>query len=98
MTTDALRAQADEYTGGSPSMAGVARHGGVSSKQRESVQVVLHSVRRNTPAPHRVAILAGSAELAAMQVGVTIRTLLAYLRKNLVDVALAAGHVLVQAS
>jgi hypothetical protein len=44
-----------------------------------------------------MAILAGRAELAAMEIGVTVRALLAYLRKNFADMTLAASHVLVEA-
>lgn len=93
----ALRTQADEYTAGRPAMAGIARNGGVRSKQREPVQMILQCVRRSPPAPDRMAILAGRAELAAMEIGVTVRALLAYLRKDLADMTLAASHVLVQA-
>ena len=60
--------------------------------------MVLHRVRRTTPAPDGMAILAGGAELAAMEVGVAVRALLSNLRKDLADVTLAASYVLVQAS
>lgn len=79
-------------------MAGVARNRRVRAKQREPIEVVLHVVHPNAPPPHGVAILARGAELAAMNVGMTIRALLADLREDFADVALAASYVLVHGS
>jgi hypothetical protein len=72
-------------------MARVTGDCGVRAEQREPIEVILYCVHGNAPAAHRVAILAIGPELAAMQVGMTIRALLANLSENLADVALAAS-------
>jgi len=62
-------------------------------KQWEPIEVVLNLVNRDAPSPHRVAVLASGAKLAAVNVGMTIRALLAHLREDFADVALAASYI-----
>jgi len=59
--------------------------------------VVLHRLDRNVPALDRVAIFAGSAHLSAMDVGVAIGALAAYVGEYWLGVALHTSHVLVHA-
>jgi hypothetical protein len=98
VTAHAFRAQADEHARGGSAMAGIAGYGRVGAKQRESVQVVFHRIRGDPPASDGMAVLARGSELAAMDVGVTIRALLTYLAEYFTDVTPAACHILVQAS
>ena len=70
----------------------------MGAKQRESVHVVLDRIHGHPPASNRMAVLAGRAELAAMDVGVTVRALFSNIAENLIDMALSAGYILVQAS
>jgi len=76
-------------------MARIAWNRRVCAKQREPIEVVLHLVHRDAPPPHRMAVLAGGPHLAAMNVGMTIRALLAHLREDFADMALAASYLCV---
>ena len=67
-------------------------------KQRETVQVVFHGTHGDSPALNRMAILAGRAELAAVDIRVTIRALFANLAKDFAYMALAASHVLMHST
>ncbi len=60
--------------------------------------MVLHGIHRHLPAPYRVTILAGRAELAAVDIGVAIGAQFPHLGEHLADVTLIAGHVFVQAA
>jgi hypothetical protein len=71
---------------------------GMRPNQRESVLVVLNRLQRNLPAFHRVAVRAIGSELAAMDVGVTIRTLRTYVFEYQAGVAVGAAHVLMHAA
>jgi hypothetical protein len=96
VTAGAISAETDVDTRRRPTMARVAGDGGVRAKQREPVQVALHIVHRDAPAAYRVAVLAGSTKLPAVDVGVTIRAKLPDLRENLADMALIACNAFVQ--
>ena len=79
-------------------MAGVAGDSRVRAKQRKTIEVIADVGHRDAPAANRVAVLAGRAHLAGVNVGVTIRALLSHLGKHRVGVALAAMHALVHAA
>ena len=98
VATHALRAQPDEHACGGAAMARIAGDGRMSAKQWESVQVVLDGIYSNPPPANRMTILAGGSELAAMDVGVTIRALLTDVAEDLAGMALGAGYILVQGS
>lgn len=97
MAACAIGAQTLEDTGRRAAMAGITGNCGVRAKQRKPVLVILDVAHGNSPASHGVAVLACFAKLVAMNVGVTIGALLAYLAENSVDVTLAARHVFMQA-
>lgn len=92
----AIGAEAHELSGGRVGVAGFARHGGVSSHQREAVHVILDRRYRNLPALHGMAILATRAELAAMKVGVTIRALMSDVGEDFFGMTGRAGDVRMQ--
>lgn len=94
----AVGAQSDKYAAGRSPMAGVARNSRMCPKERKPVQVVLDGSDRHLPAANGMAILAGAAELSAMNVGMAIRTHLADVAEYFADVALAAGYVFVQSA
>jgi hypothetical protein len=63
-------------------MAFCAVHSSVRTKQWEAVLVILHLLRGDIPALNRVTLRAVRPKLAAMNVGVAIRTILARVREN----------------
>src|SRR5690242_16504695 len=73
----------------------VALQGSVGADQRESVLVVLNVLNGDVPTLDGVALLATGAHLPAVNVSVTIRTLISDIRKNWLGVALGTGHALV---
>jgi hypothetical protein len=79
-------------------MAFGAIHRSVRTKQREAVLVILHLLRGNIPALNRVTLCAVRSKLAAMNVSVAIRTILAHVGENWLDVAKSAGHLFVHAA
>jgi len=93
VATYAISTQAVEDSYGCLAMAGIAWNSGVSAKQREAIEMVLHCVECDAPATHRVAILASPAKLAPVDIGMAIRALLAHLGEDFTDVALAASYV-----
>ena len=75
-------------------MAGTAVQRGVSSEQRKAVLVLVDLLHGNLPALDGVALFAAGTELAFMDVGVTIRALIAHVGKYRFDMALRAGDPL----
>ena len=98
MAGEALGRKPLELAHGSVLMTGIAVHRRVRADQRESIQVLVDLLHRNTPAPHRVALLAIGAHLAFVDVGVTVGALRTHIRKNELDVALRTRHTLVHAA
>lgn len=79
-------------------MAGRAIDGGVRADQRKAIVVLADGLDLHVPAQHRVALLAISPELAAMKVGVAIRTLRADVAEYGFGVAINAFHLRVHSS
>ena len=78
-------------------MALVALDERMCTDQREPILVVLDLLNVDLPAPHRVATLAVSPKLAAMNVCMTLGTLCTYLLEHHVRMALCAGNLGVHA-
>lgn len=72
MTRVASRRHGLEPAVGSILVAGIAVDRGVCAGQRETVVVILNILVRHLPSPHGVALFAIGAQLAAMNVRVTI--------------------------
>src|ERR1700756_782453 len=66
--------------------------------QGEAILVLVDLLDGNVPAPYVVALFAVGSELAAMDVGMTIRGFAAHIREHHFDVALRAGDALVHAA
>lgn len=98
MTTHAGGAQAVEDACGRAFVAGIARNGGMGAQQWKPVEVVAHVRHRDLPAADRMAILAGRAHLAGVDIGVAIRAHFPHFGKHGIGVALAALYVLVHAA
>lgn len=80
-------------------MAGFAVDGGVGSDKREAVEMGFRiGLGSELPTPHGVAILTLTAHLAPVEIGVAVGAGLADIRKNLVDVATGAVHIVVHAA
>lgn len=79
-------------------MAFLAFHHGVRPEQRKAVEVLLNRLRGDLPAENSVALRAVGPKLAAMNVGVAIRAILADVGENRFRMAARAGHLLVHAS
>ncbi len=73
-------------------MTSDAIHSRVRADQRETVFMGTHRLKRDIPSDDAMAFLAIRAELATMNVGVTVGTLCAYVAKNKLGVALDAIH------
>lgn len=71
-------------------MARDAINGCVRSDQREAVFVSAYRLQGHVPPDHAVTLLAIRAELAAMNIGVAVRTLRAYVTEYRLGVALHA--------
>jgi len=79
-------------------VAGIAIYGGVRTGQREAVIVLLNLLDRYSPSAHRVALLAIRAQLALVDVSVTVLAALAHVVEHRLYVTLRAGDVLVHAA
>lgn len=75
-------------------MARTAVQCGVGSEQREAILVLVDLLDGNLPALDGVALLAAGAELALVDVGMTIGALFSHIRKYRFDVALGTGDSL----
>jgi hypothetical protein len=98
MARIAIGGKPDELPDGRLLVALFALHHGVRADQGETVGVVPDGLKRNLPALHRVALRAVGAELAAMDIGVTIGARRPDVLEHHAGVALSAGHVLVHAA
>ena|SRR5689334_18012602 len=79
-------------------MAGDAIHGRMRSNEREPVFVCPHGLQGDIPADHAVALLAIRAELASMNIGMTVGTVRAYVAEYRLSMALDAAHLRVHAA
>ena len=82
--------------GGRALVAGRAVQRRMGSEQRKPVLMLVDLLHRNLPTLHAVTLLTIRTELALMNVSVAIRALVAHIRKYRLDVALRAGHSLMQ--
>ena len=78
-------------------MTTLAVNGGMRPHQRESVLVSLNGLQRGTPAAHRVASVAFSTELTAMNIRMAIGAFGSHFREDKVLMALAAVNALMHA-
>ena len=79
-------------------MAGDAIHGGMSSNEREPIFVSADGLQGHIPADHAVALLAIGAELTAVNIGVTVGTVRAYVAEYRLRMALDAVNLRMHAS
>ena len=79
-------------------MAGITLQRGVRSNQRETVLVILDGLDGDVPTLYRVALLAISAHLPFVNIGVTISASRAHIREDRLGVTLATPHILVHAA
>jgi len=71
-------------------MASDALNSRMRSDQRETIFVCAYGLHRHIPANNRVTLLAIRAELAAMNIGMTVRTLRTYVTEHGLRMALYA--------
>jgi len=98
MTREALRAESGENPRSRSRVARLALHRCMRSEKREAIAVVLSGAHRLKPAAHCVAVLATSAELLLMDVGVAVRTFDSDVAENRAAMAVGASNGLVQAA
>lgn len=79
-------------------MAGLAGDGRVRAEKREAILVILDLLRGRFPSVHGVTLRAIGPHLPAVNVGVTIRTILPDVGKNGFQVALRTLHFFVHAA
>jgi hypothetical protein len=79
-------------------VAFLARNGGVSAKQRETILVILYLLGRNIPAFYRVTLFAIRTHLPAMNVCVAIGAILSNIGKDRLYVTLNTEHFFVHAA
>lgn len=98
MATDALSAESDIASDGCAHVAGIARQRRVRAEKRKTVPMVLKGAGVHAPAEHRVAALALGAELALVEIRVTIGATGPSLGKDFRHVARITGDILVHAT
>lgn len=98
VTGIALGGHGLKLAAGSAFVAGVAVHGGVRSGEGESIIVLLDLVHADLPSLHRVALLAISSQLAAVNIGVAILAALPNIAEHRFHVALHASDRLMHAA
>jgi hypothetical protein len=76
-------------------MAQITSKGSVSAQQRKPVLMVLDLLHRHLPSSYRVTLLAASAKLAFVDVGMAISTFHSHTAKDRLGVTRDASHVLV---
>ncbi len=79
-------------------VAGVAIERGMRAHQRKAVLVVLDLLHRNLPPFYRVALFAGGAELALVNVSMAVGALRRHIAENQFRVTRHARHFLVHAA
>ena len=95
---DAFGAQSAKNAGGGATVAGFAGGHCVSAEKRKAVLVGADLLGGDFPSGNGVAVLAGGAELPAVDIGVAIRALLSNVGEDRLRVAQAAGHAFVHAA
>jgi hypothetical protein len=98
MTGCASRGKPLELADGRTLVAILALHSGVSPQEREAILVILNCLDGNVPAENGVTLGAIRAHLALVNVGMTVLTLLARVRKDRLDMALGAFHFFVHSA
>jgi len=98
MTRCARRGKPLKLADGRTLVALLAWHGGVSPQEWETILVILDCLDGNVPSEYRVTLGAIRAHLALVNVGVTVLTLLARVRKDRLDMALRAFHFFVHSA
>jgi len=98
VTTEAVGGESLELADGRTLMAAVALQQRVRPYQRKTVEMLLDVLHGNTPALHAVAVLASSAELPAMDIGVAVGAFCARVREHQIAVALPAADPFVHAA
>ena len=93
----ARRGHGLELAVGSILVTGITIHRGVGASQRKAVVVLLNILDGHAPSPDRVALLAIRAQLALVNVSVTVLAPRSDVRKHRLHVALRARNVLVHA-
>ena len=78
-------------------MTGVAFNQRVRSHQREAVLVIANRIQGNIPPPDRMAVLAASAKLPPMNIGMTIGAASTDVFEDQAGVTLRAVHLLMHA-
>ena len=76
----------------------VALHGRVSAKKREAILMILDLLDGNVPALNGVTLRAVGTHLPAVNIGVAIRTILAYVGEDRLGVARDAFHLFMHAA
>lgn len=76
----------------------VALHGSVSAQEWEAILVVLHLLNGDIPSLHGVTLGAVGAHLTAVNIGMTIRAILAHVGEDGLDVARDALHFFMHAT
>ena len=78
-------------------MTGFAIQRRVCSHQGEAVLVLVDLLYRNLPSLHRMALIAGSAELPLVDIRMAIRSFLTHIGKNWTGMALRTSYAFVHA-
>lgn len=94
----ALRGQAVENSSGELRVALIALNSGVGAEKGEAVLVILHLLNGDVPAFNGVTLGAIWTHLAAMNIGVAIRAILADVGEYRLAMALRAFYVFVHAA
>lgn len=94
----ALRRHRLKLAAGGAFMAGVAVYGRMCSSQRETVVVLLDLLHAHLPASDCVALFAVGPELTAVNISVTVLTVLSSIGEHRLDMALGASDRLVHAA
>jgi hypothetical protein len=94
----ALSGQPCELAGRTVLMASDALHSRMRSDQRETIFVCAHRLHGHIPTNNRVTLLAIRSELAAMNIGVAIRTLRAYVTEHGLGMTLDAINLRVHSA
>jgi len=98
VTGIALRGQSLKLPGRRTFVAGSAVQRRMGPNQRKTILVLLDLRQRNHPSLNGMALLAGRAELAPVNVGVAVGAFAAHIGKNRLDMALRARDSLVHAA
>ena len=98
VTRRAGRGHRPEVAGGAALVTSFAIYGGMRSRQREAIVVLLDLLHRYLPSPNRVALFAVRTQLPLMNVGMAILASLSHIREDWFHVALYATHTLMHSA